>query len=46
VLFRGKNGVDDISTVALLCLKQYLSDQKRGGVQWAIPQLKKLVRRL
>lgn len=44
--FRGKHGVEDLGTVALLCLKKYISNQKAGGVKWAVPQLKLLARKL
>tara|TARA_A100001391_G_scaffold202865_1_gene193576 strand:- start:964 stop:1263 length:300 start_codon:yes stop_codon:yes gene_type:complete len=44
--FHGKYGIEDLDDVALLCLKQYISNQRAGGVKWAVPQLKLLARKL
>tara|TARA_Y100000114_G_scaffold96392_1_gene89713 strand:- start:1753 stop:2034 length:282 start_codon:yes stop_codon:yes gene_type:complete len=46
VEFRGKYGIEDLESMAVLCLKKYIDTQKAGGVKWAVPQLKLLARKL
>ena len=44
--FQGRHGVNEVSDVALLCLKEYLSAQSKRGADWTVPRLRELARKL